>query len=175
MTWAVLDAMADGIEILEYSVYKPSALMRYGYPFIKEVEAEQARRQMAKAVWTLKRKRYIEERKELQGRAYRLTELGERFLRGEESVAVGPPALPSNTYLIVSFDIPEQHKCARQSFRRVLKALGFRRQHLSVWISEIDWTSQLEKILVDLKVKNWVALVKGEIIFPEPSSLTINS
>ncbi|MBU1907740.1 hypothetical protein KKF59_01250, partial [Patescibacteria group bacterium] len=169
MTDAVLNAVADGIEILEYSVYKPGALMRYGYPFIKEVENERARRQMRSAAWRLKRKGYIEEKRELRGRAFRLTELGEKIIRSDESASFNPVAFPPNIFLIVSFDIPERFKHARQSFRTVLKTLGFRRQHLSVWISDKDWTAYLEKMLENLKVKDWVVLMKGEIILPKPT------
>lgn len=169
MTEAVLNAVADGIEILEYSVYKPSALMRYGYPFVKEVENERARRQMKQAAWRLKRKGYIEEKREMQSRAFRLTELGESILRCKESASFNPVAFPPNIYLIVSFDIPEQYKRARQSFRFALKNLGFHRQHLSVWISNKDWAPYLEKKLDDIKIKDWVVLMKGEIIIPKPT------
>jgi DNA-binding PadR family transcriptional regulator len=169
MTDAVLNAVADGIEILEYSVYKPGALMRYGYPFIKEIENDRARRQMRSATWRLKRKGYIENSREMQGRAFRLTELGGKILRSKESASINPVALPDNIYLIVSFDVPEKYKRARQNFRCVLKTLGFRRQHLSVWISDKDWTAYLEKMLEELKINDWVVLMKGEFLFPKPS------
>lgn len=169
MTEAVLNAVADGIEILEFSVYKPSALLRYGYPFIKEVEDERARRQMRAAARRLKQKGYIKEKRELRGRAFRLTALGEKIQQDKESTSFNNIPLPPNTHLIVSFDIPEQYRHARHIFRCILKTLGFHRQHLSVWISDKDWTTYLEKILEDLKVKDWVVLMKGEIIFPKPT------
>jgi len=169
MTDAVLNAVADGIEILEYSVYKPGALMRYGYPFIKEVENERARRQMRSAALRLKRKGYIKEKRELRGRAFRLTALGKRIHQSNEFASFIPDTFPPDTHLIVSFDIPEKYKLARNSLRKMLKTLGFRRQHLSVWISDKDWTAYLEKMLKNLKVKDWVVLMKGEIILPKPT------
>lgn len=160
--WALLNAVADGIEIFQYATYQPSALLRYGLVDLKILEAERARRRMRQAVYRLKRQGLIEERRVERQRAFRLTSLGECLLKQAKERL--PSLLPEGLQTIVSFDIPEREKSTRQAFRLYLRRLGFQRIHLSVWASELDWSEQLARQLIEYKIEDWVVVMQGRVI-----------
>lgn len=109
----------------------------------------------------LKKRQLLEETKKLQERAYRLTLLGEHYLARKN---VSPPLiLPNGLQTIVSFDIPEQHRRARDALRRYLKYLGFQRLHWSVWFSDRDWLERLTDQIKNSKTDNWVSIIQGRI------------
>ncbi|MBI4139323.1 hypothetical protein HY479_04235 [Candidatus Uhrbacteria bacterium] len=162
VTDAILNAVADGIEIIEYSAYKPGALMAYGFPFVKEVEAERAREQIAVTIHRLKKRKYIRETRIRKERALQLTVLGERYvIRSRDPL---PPMLPEGLKTLVSFDIPERERTSRQAFRQGLKALGFRKLHESLWVSERDWTATIFRDLTMRGIGGWVKIVHGRVV-----------
>lgn len=159
---AILNAIADGVDIIEYSVYKPNALMRYGYPFIKEIELERERAKMRAAMFRLKKRRAIIETKKCQQRSFQLSLLGEKILSEQKH---SPPAeLPDNRITIVSFDIPETEKKARQIFRRALKAAGFIKLHASCWTSTKAWAPLLANLIAESDLGDWVSVLLGREI-----------
>lgn len=159
---AILNAIADGVEIIEYSVYKPNALLKYGYPFVKEVEAERERARIRAAVFRLKKRRAILEIKNRRQRAFKLTILGEEILRIKKQEP--PPELPDDQVTIVSFDIPETESKARQSFRRALKASGFTKLHASCWISTRSWAPLLSQLIAKSGLDDWVRVIEGRVM-----------
>jgi DNA-binding transcriptional regulator PaaX len=158
---AILNAVADGIEILQYGCYKPSALMRYGLDNLKTIEAERERRRIRVAICRLKKRKLIAENNKRQIRAFRLTLLGECYLKNKNQPP--PPILPDELKTIISFDIPEQHRKARDALRRYLKHLGFQRLHWSVWFSDRDWLERLADQIKNSKTDNWVSIIQGRI------------
>ncbi|MBU0540666.1 hypothetical protein KKF59_02075 [Patescibacteria group bacterium] len=159
---AILNAIADGVEILEYSVYKPNALMRYGYPFIKEIEFERERAKMRAAMFRLKKRRAIIETKKRRQRSFQLSLLGEKIINAKKQLT--PPELPNNRITIVSFDIPETERKARQIFRRSLKAAGFIKLHDSCWISTKAWAPLLANLIEESDLGDWVSVLEGRKI-----------
>jgi hypothetical protein len=162
--WAILNAVADGVEILQYATYRPTALLRYGLQDLKTMDALRARRRMQQAAQHLKRQKLLEVIEENGRRAFRLTELGKATLF--EAHEAMPPLLGNGNLTIVSFDIPEKYAKVRRSFRRYLKGLGFRRHHQSVWTSDRDWIGRLRMRMQDIDVKDWVCLIQGRLIIP---------
>jgi len=64
--------------------------------------------------------------------------------------------LPAGQCLLVSFDIPEGARMARQQFRRLLKQSGFKFDHLSVWCTDKDVGTELRELVRILSIKKWV-------------------
>jgi hypothetical protein len=158
---AILNAIADGVEIVEYSGYQPSALMRYGYPFVKEVEAERERARIRAAMFRLKKRRAVIEIRKRKRRSFKLSLLGEEILRVQKQSL--PPELPDNRITIVSFDIPETEKTVRQIFRRSLKTAGFVKLHASCWISTSEWAPLLNCFIAESDLGDWVSILEGKI------------
>ncbi|MFA4954649.1 MAG: hypothetical protein WC641_05025 [Patescibacteria group bacterium] len=152
--WAVLEAVADGIENFELIVRKPNAVLSCGVDGVKAIEAINKRLRLKRAAARLVKKRLMGKRWEDGRLAYHLTETGKKLLAQKTP----PPTLPEGFVTIVSFDVPEVFAKARQNFRRCLRALSFRRIHLSVWVSERDWSGILKRHIVAAGLSSWVKI-----------------
>lgn len=157
----ILDAIADGADILEYGAYKPSALLKYGLDHLRTIELENERRRIRVAIFRLKKRKLIAETNKQNSRAFRLTLLGECYQKNKNQPL--PPMLPDELKTIVSFDVPEQHRKARDAMRKYLKSLGFQRLHWSVWFSDRDWSERLSDQIKNSKTDNWVSIIQGRI------------
>jgi len=63
---------------------------------------------------------------------------------------------------IVTFDIPESKRRARDALRRLLKELGFSQLHKSVWVTPIPCRRQVLKIKKLYGVRNHISLIEAE-------------
>jgi len=151
---AIINAIADGAEIFERGTYQPTALLAYGLESLQTLDEERFRSRMRQNVCRLKYRSMIREVRRASERSFRLTELGRRCV---QDLRTPPPQpLPQGSLLLVSFDIPERFRSARQGLRRYLKSLGFCRLHLSVWSSNYDWSEEISRVLRRLDVEDWV-------------------
>jgi DNA-binding transcriptional regulator PaaX len=62
---------------------------------------------------------------------------------------------------VIVFDIPEDAKTLRASFRRFLKQAGFHPLQLSVWITDKDVVKDLSCLVKRLDIERWVQLFVG--------------
>lgn len=69
-----------------------------------------------------------------------------------------------NKYLVLIFDIPENIRHQRNSFRRKLKALGFEMIQQSVWIIQYDVLDELKRLIELYKVDDYVRFFIAEKI-----------
>lgn len=162
LCWQILSTIADGFEVIENSCLRPGATMRYGLGGLKSIEAERKRAKEKAMLYRLRKQGLIEKRLVNDQQAFQLTILGEKILeRHKMSAAV---AMLPGKLTIVSFDIPERHRDSRRRFRLYLRGLGFTRRHLSVWVSDRDWSESLMKKMAELKIKDWIVIMKGEIV-----------
>lgn len=70
---------------------------------------------------------------------------------------VGPADL-LNGWLLVVFDIPEQRRIDRYSFRQRLKELGFAMLQKSTWYSNEDHLDELKTAISELKIGRYVCV-----------------
>ncbi|MBU1348976.1 hypothetical protein KJ781_02820 [Patescibacteria group bacterium] len=164
--WAILDAVADGVEVLQYATYRPTALLKYGLTDLKTMDILRERQRMRMAVRRLEKRGYLERVREDGLRSVRLTELGDLMIRSRRE----PRLLPDGIWTVVSFDIPERNRGTRRTFRTCLRASGFTRRHDSVWISNRDWSDKLRFEVSRLGISDWVAVIIGEIINAPPAA-----
>lgn len=97
----------------------------------------------------------------------KLTELGQE--------ALGPKFDENKwdgKWRIVIFDIPEDKRGIRDLFRRRLKSWGFQNWQQSVWVTRSDITSKLRKLIGELEIQSWVAVVESND--PALNNITIN-
>lgn len=132
--------------------------MAYGFPFVKEVEADQERRRISASVRRLKRRQYIREIRIRKERSFQLTALGESYLA---RLHMMPPLLPDGLQTLVSFDIPERESRSRSAFRNGLRALGFQKLHASLWVSARDWLPKLAEDVETAGIGEWVKIMHG--------------
>lgn len=73
---------------------------------------------------------------------------------------------------IVIFDIPENKRRVRDLFRRRLKEWGFKNWQQSVWITKSNITGKLRKLISELEIDSWVAVIESED--PALNNITFN-
>lgn len=65
------------------------------------------------------------------------------------------------TYRIIIWDIPENKRRIRDLLRRRMKEWGFKSWQRSVWASKKNVTGKVRKLITDLGIEKWVAIVES--------------
>lgn len=133
---------------------------KYGIPELKKTA-------LAAAVKRLREAGYIEKEVSEGEVILKLTGLGKDTLgiKFNESDWDGK-------WRIVIFDIPENKRAVRDLFRRRLKEWGFRNWQQSVWITKSNITGKLRKLISELEIDSWVAVIESED--PVLNNITFN-
>lgn len=67
----------------------------------------------------------------------------------------------------IIFDIPENQRRNRDIFRSKLKELGFVPRQRSVWISPYDYKNDIDFLIKELKISDYVNFIVGKPIYRE--------
>lgn len=143
----VLEKSVDGycrFEDFTYNHYR----YHYGIPELKKPALSQALRR-------LRQGGYIEKDVKEGKVVYKLSELGTDALGIDNSPWDGK-------WRLVIFDIPEDKRGIRDLFRRKLKEWEFKRWQQSVWITKKNITGKLRKLIAELEITPWVAVIESE-------------
>lgn len=142
----VLEKSIDGYSRFEDFTYHHYRY-RWGIPELKKSALSQALRR-------LRLNGYIEKNFQEGRVVYKLSELG--------ADALGIDNVPwDGKWRIVMFDIPENKRVIRDSFRRKLKEWKFKRWQQSVWITQKNITEKLRKLIDSLEITQWVAVIES--------------
>ncbi len=146
----VLDALKKsvdaGVRLADFSSH--TYIYALGYDRILPKSA------LAKAIGRLKEKGLVDINRDL---IVKLTKKGKNYLSPQYYEKSW-----DGKWRIVSFDVPEKNKVVRDLFRRKLKSWGFKYLHKSVWISERDIYSLLERYIKELKIEKWVIVMEAD-------------
>ena len=66
--------------------------------------------------------------------------------------------LPTGTYCLVSYDIPEKTRVIRLAFRNLLKFGRFKQLHRSVWICRFDVADIIQEFINQTNSKKWIVV-----------------
>ena len=66
---------------------------------------------------------------------------------------------PGDIFLFVSFDIPEKLNSGRNSFRRVIKKLGFLKIQNSLWVINKNISDLVEMAAIEYGVAEYVVYI----------------
>lgn len=122
-------------------------------------EYEKSRRQLIE----MKRRNWVERKKTGDGFILVLTNAG--LLRATKRVILTEiRELPDGQVVFVCYDIPEDQKQARQTFRYFLRQAKFKLLQKSVWYSTKDVVGPLKKLVAATKVGRWITIVVGRTI-----------
>lgn len=126
----------------------------YGVP-----ELEQS--QFSQALKRLRERGLIEEDKIDAGKVIlKLTELGYDALGLEFDEKEW-----DGKWRIVVFDIPENKRSVRRILRSRLKMWEFVPWQKSVWATKRNITEKLKKLIQELEIEDWVAIIESDNIF----------
>lgn len=67
---------------------------------------------------------------------------------------------------LVIFDIPEKRRSARQFLRKKLVEWGFRKWQKSVWACKKNCTNQLEDVIKQAGIEDWVLVIEASHVGP---------
>lgn len=98
----------------------------------------------------------IEKKTDEEAVLFKLTSLG------KESLGYIDEKQWDGKWRIILFDIPEKQKVTRNVLRRRLREWDFELWQQSVWITKRNITSKLRKLIIDLKIDNWVVVIESE-------------
>lgn len=147
MVLLALEKTIDGYIRLEDFAYHHYRY-HYGIPELKKSS-------LAQAIRRLRLNGYIEKDVKAGEVIFKLTQLGKDFLGVEDQKWDG-------IYRIVVFDIPENKRVVRDLFRRRLKDWGFKSWQKSVWVSKRRITEKLRKLISELGISDWVAVIESQ-------------
>lgn len=145
----VLEKTVDGYCFFEDFTYHHYRY-RYGIPELKKSA-------LSVALWRLRKRGLIAKEIDNGKVMYKLTEIGRDFLpiKFDEKAWDGK-------WRIVVFDIPEQKRGIRDLFRRRLRDWDFKPWQKSVWVTRRSITIKLRKLISDLEIGDWVAVVESD-------------
>lgn len=99
-------------------------------------------------------------------RLYRVTAKGREAIVTAHFRTTAPirPASWNQRWHLVSYQIPDSHKAARNQFLIELKRLGFKRFGSALWIYPYDSTITLKKIAHHLKIELFIVVIRADTI-----------
>lgn len=120
------------------------------------------RAEIKAALKALRRRKFLEIRKDGNKVWCRLTEKGKQAsLRDRVRLC---EKLPDGYVCMLSFDVPEQEREVRQEIRRLLKDCGFKMDHKSVWITDKDVFAPFSEYMKDLGMFKWFHVYEARIL-----------
>lgn len=168
---AALAELADTLEFIFYRGRGHAQFAIEGQDSYREWKAYNERKEKQRQFYYLKRRGLIEAKKIGDRLMVRLTDKGyTQVLRSELRSAKGKCA---DGVCLVTFDIPESHKVARDAFRRLLFESDFQKLHHSVWFTEHAVCEPLLAFVKRNKLTPWVHIVVGKIVTGAPRPLSL--
>lgn len=112
---------------------------------------------ISQAIKRLREKGYLETEVNEGKVLVKLTELG------EDALGFVDDRKPwDKKWRIVIYDIPENKRGVRDLFRRRLKEWGFKLWQKSTWITKNDVTIKLRRLVKQLGISDWVAVIESD-------------
>lgn len=157
VTQEILDMLFEaGDLLLEWmeNPYKQSRRIR-GIMEPEEWNRLFQERKKKRALREMKRKTWLTHRQEGNRIIYEIQEDAiVHYLK--ESIRSETSLLPAPMTVLVTFDFPEAARKARNSFRHLLKQMGFKQKQLSVWFSNKSVVNEIRALIQALKLEKWI-------------------
>lgn len=159
-----ISRVAEVLDVLyQFADWSASSYWYRGksYEDILRIRGAQRRKDFQVTLKYLKQKKLIEVKKTATQVMISLTQNGRlRALR--EHISRYKKILPKGETCMVIFDIPEQARAVRKTFRMFLKESGFLMVQGSVWESSYDVFDVLAEFVHRLGLQDWVDIVHAE-------------
>lgn len=158
----ILLASATGLAIATVLLLPGSATMFT--PLAKRFKTR--KHSFVKSLKALKRDRLIDFREEKNFSKIVITEKGrEKLLKYDlDNLEIKKPKKWDGIWRVVTFDVPENKKAARNALRSKLKELGFHQLHKSVFIYPYPCLSEVQFIEEIFKVGPYVNFIEAKRI-----------
>mgnify|MGYP003590405276 CR=1 FL=1 len=75
-----------------------------------------------------------------------------------------PSKLDKNTYLMITFDIPESERYKRDRLRTILQTLDFKQTQKSIWVTKLDYYEILKLEIEYSQLESFVKIYEAKEI-----------
>ncbi|MBI5466556.1 MAG: CRISPR-associated endonuclease Cas2 [Candidatus Kerfeldbacteria bacterium] len=140
-------------------------IKRYGYGYIlggpgyvAEMKKLSEAKRLKRALWELKKSKYIKAKLIGDRLVYHLTAKGV-----EKTLITKLRQSPKSKYgyTVVIFDVPESQNLVRRQLRWLLRQGGFKMLQQSVWITSANTYPLLKDFIIKMKLQSWVNVFYG--------------
>jgi DNA-binding transcriptional regulator PaaX len=129
---------------------------KYRRWLIRQLKNKKQKKKLQDALYTLKRRKFLEKKVFKNREGYILTSKGQLKLLRLTLKNVRKEKYSDGRYLMVFFDIPEKIRRARDLFRLSLQDLGFQQVQKSVWVTQYKVEKELQELIKDCAVQEYV-------------------
>lgn len=158
----ILLALSTGLAITTVMVLPGSAQMFK--PLIKKFKTN--KQNFVKSLKAMKRDRLVDFKEERKFSKIIITQKGEeKLLKYDlDNLEIKKPKRWDGIWRVVTFDIPESKRSARNALRSKLKELGFHQLHKSVFIYPFPCLSEVQFIEEIFKVGPYINFIEARTI-----------
>ncbi len=149
--WELYNILQSAGEVADFifsSPYKKGRILTGGQnPVFRKYRRDMGAQKFNKLVYYLKTKNYITV-KSLEGKEGVLLSKKGISKALKASFTVDPKKKREDgKWIMLTFDIPQQHKKARMLLRSIISNLGYKMFQQSIWICPYDVSNETEKLL----------------------------
>ncbi len=158
--YTFLEKAGEAADFIFSSPYKKARILTGGQnPVFRKYEKEMGRRGFGKIIYYLKQKNYITS-KTLQGKeALMLTKDGiSKALKASFKIEKKERRKDAK-WIMLTFDIPQKHKKARELLRSIIHNLGYKMFQQSIWVCPYDVSEMTEKLLQMHNLEKYVKIL----------------
>ena len=125
-------------------------------------------KQIQRALEYLRSKKLIDIQRKYQKEVFSLTKIGYfRARKLARSFGIEKPKKWDGKWRIVIFDVPEEKKSRRETFREALKNLGLANIQKSIWIHPYECSDQISSLAGTLLIKPYIRYIVADKITGE--------
>lgn len=171
VTDRLLMAIAAG-GVVSLTLLAPNAMRAFDKPlkrYFKRFEERQADREYQRLIRNMKRQGLIKRTADDYEHGIQLTRKGKQRAQKAviEQLAITSQERWDHKWRIVFYDIPEQHKAARDHLTRKIKTLGFWQLQRSVWIHPYPCLEEISVVAEAFGVSKYVTYIETSYIDAE--------
>lgn len=156
---SLLNATDDVVDFLLSNKYKQmNILMGDQNPIFRKYRHDQNIRGLEQIIYYLKKNNYIKVKNLENKKAIIVTKKGlSKALKASFKIQKMEKR-KDGKWIMIIFDIPQNHRKARDLLRSVLKNLGYKMFQQSVWVTPYDVSEKTEKLLQIYSLDKYVKI-----------------
>jgi len=157
--YGLLEKTGNIIDFALSNKYRQASILVDGLnPVIDKYQKEMGKREFSKLIYYLKRKNYIKSQNLRGKKAIILTKEGLGKTLKASFKTEHKTKRRDGKWIMLTFDIPIQHKKARALLRSILNNLEYKMFQQSIWVSPFDISSKTERLLQAYSLDGYVKI-----------------
>jgi len=154
---SVANKTIKAIDLYSFFLNYQRAVLRYGWPYARELKEIRDERELRRRLNELKRRQFIQTRIISKHMELKLTDRGVtvEYLDRLKKIKDG-----GDIATIIIFDIPETESHIRRQLRLMLKQMGFKKVQQSVWARQADVYRPMKEYVKELKAGQWINIIR---------------